>query len=546
MKSPQDMRIIQIDITNACFHRCSNCTRFCGHHKKPFFMDFETFKRAVDSFEGYRGTVGIMGGEPTLHPQFSRFLEYLNEHKYYPKSENLLVRPAKKFMKVIAQMEQNSTFINREHGIERNCVLGYGLWSALSDKYREYYELIQDTFNFQALNDHTNIMYHAPIMIRRKDMNIPDDKWLEIRDNCWAQKEWSATITPKGAFFCEIAGALDMLFDGPGGWEIEPGWWKRTPEQFGEQLKWCELCGIALNTFTRDANEEMDDMSPWWHDKLKELGSPKIENGMANILEISGEGTILEKSKFGVKPVRKQCYLDGYFARFNEKNDWLNPKGFIKCKLHKEDKIGEKITRAISQAKKGEFIVLMTEAAELKDSFEDYLKQYVLNPGSILFTDDGYDLQEELGNGILAVFSPEANAIKRATYPALRDIKKLAELVEFYEKNKQIPLIKKNFDSSEYKIEKNVRYALYGAGQSVKNIYDSFVKEQIKFICDSDCNKWGTDFLGYQIVSPEELWNRRQEFDKVFVSSIYFYEIKTYLMELGFKEEQIVTSLMIV
>ena len=52
MKSPQDMRIIQIDITNACFHRCSNCTRFCGHHKKPFFMDFETFKRAVDSFEG--------------------------------------------------------------------------------------------------------------------------------------------------------------------------------------------------------------------------------------------------------------------------------------------------------------------------------------------------------------------------------------------------------------------------------------------------------------------------------------------------------------
>ena len=71
------------------------------------------------------------------------------------------------------------------------------------------------------------------------------------------------------------------------------------------------------------------------------------------------------------------------------------------------------------------------------------------------------------------------------------------------------------------------------------------MKEQIKFICDSDCNKWGNDFLGYQIVSPEELWARRQEFDKIFVSSIYFYEIKTYLMELGFKEEQIVTSLMI-
>ena len=44
MKSPKDMKIIQIDITNACINRCSNCTRFCGHHTRPFFMDFETFK----------------------------------------------------------------------------------------------------------------------------------------------------------------------------------------------------------------------------------------------------------------------------------------------------------------------------------------------------------------------------------------------------------------------------------------------------------------------------------------------------------------------
>ena len=42
MKSPQDMKIIQIDITNACTFNCSNCTRFCGQHPKPFFMDFET------------------------------------------------------------------------------------------------------------------------------------------------------------------------------------------------------------------------------------------------------------------------------------------------------------------------------------------------------------------------------------------------------------------------------------------------------------------------------------------------------------------------
>ena len=51
MKSPQDMQFIQIDITNACNLRCSNCTRFCGNHKSPFVMDMETFRRAVDSHE---------------------------------------------------------------------------------------------------------------------------------------------------------------------------------------------------------------------------------------------------------------------------------------------------------------------------------------------------------------------------------------------------------------------------------------------------------------------------------------------------------------
>ena len=62
MRSPAEMRTIQIELTNACPHLCSNCTRHCGHHRKPFFMDLETFRRAVDSLAGFSGIVGIMGG----------------------------------------------------------------------------------------------------------------------------------------------------------------------------------------------------------------------------------------------------------------------------------------------------------------------------------------------------------------------------------------------------------------------------------------------------------------------------------------------------
>ena len=84
--------------------------------------------------------------------------------------------------------------------------------------------------------------------------------------------------SPKGAFFCEIAGSLDMLFDGPGGWPIEPGWWKRTPADFGDQLKWCEMCSVALKVPTMDANEETDIVSPWMLKELKQINGPKIRN----------------------------------------------------------------------------------------------------------------------------------------------------------------------------------------------------------------------------------------------------------------------------
>ena len=38
MRQIRDMSIIEIDITNVCEKRCSNCTRFCGHHKKKLFL----------------------------------------------------------------------------------------------------------------------------------------------------------------------------------------------------------------------------------------------------------------------------------------------------------------------------------------------------------------------------------------------------------------------------------------------------------------------------------------------------------------------------
>lgn len=271
MKSPADMKIIQIEITNACPKRCSNCTRFCGHHTEPFFMDFETFKRAVDSMKGFEGIVGIMGGEPTIHPEFERFVRYYRENIGYDDFSTACYEPTSNFINHILANAYHTGYSNQR-----------GLWTSVGPKYYEHFELIQDTFGYQLVNDHSNASMHTTLMATRKELGIPDEKWVKLRDNCWVQNLWSASITPKGAFFCEVAAAMDATLGGPGGWKIEPGWWKRKPADFADQLHWCELCSAALPMAARDARGEVDDVSPVWKEKLVQIESPKLKKGLAH------------------------------------------------------------------------------------------------------------------------------------------------------------------------------------------------------------------------------------------------------------------------
>ena len=89
MRSPKEHIVVLIELTNSCQHSCSNCTRLCGNHKKNFFMDFETFKRAVNSLKDFDGQVGIIGGEPLLHPEFNHYTKYLQENTNFPKMDFL-------------------------------------------------------------------------------------------------------------------------------------------------------------------------------------------------------------------------------------------------------------------------------------------------------------------------------------------------------------------------------------------------------------------------------------------------------------------------
>jgi len=508
-------------------------------------MDFDTFKRAVDSLDGYQGIRSIMGGEPTLHPEFERFARYLGSK--FPQRENPYVYPQKDFIRQVHRVELDN-FVMIDDGVERIDVVGPGMFSNMGASYKKNYEVISDVMPFQGLNDHLNPIYHQTALITRKELGIPDDKWIEIRDNCWLQNEWSAGITPKGCFFCEVAGVLDMLLDGPGGWPIEPGWWKRTPDQFEDQLHWCEICGFALDTFTRDSAEEVDDMSQEWYERLLALKSPKLNSGRYNVIKIEN-GVISEESKKENKHFSAAMpYIEHYEDRFNKLNSVLFTHEFENMVLDDGEDFGVQLNKGICRAK--EWIVVHSSNVILSDGFSEDVGEYVLNPGTMHYIDLSKSSDERfvknaggIDHGYAALFSKHAISLREFGFDRIAHITSIKELVDAWQQNKIVEL-SNAFDESSKRLSicDGKRYAIWGTGSAGSAAVDVIKKNGGKVVlaADKDDARWGKDFYGVTIISPEKLAEKKEEFD-VLICANYtrFPEIKKEALVLGVPEEKV-------
>lgn len=289
MRPLVDMDTIQIEITNQCHKRCSNCTRLCGHHPNPYFMDFDYFKKAVDSMVDYPKMTGIMGGEPLLHPDFEKMCEYLHS-KIDPE----------------------------------RC----GLWTCFPSGKEDYREVITKTFGHVFLNDQSRTdILHGPILVASEEIKELDEeeKWYLI-NKCWVQEYWSASITPHGAFFCEIAAALSTLLDSGKpiqAWDVEKDWWQKIPKDYKEQMeKYCIKCGAAMPLEKRYSIDGRDDISPAMLEKLKNI-SPKIKSGkyVEHNLKLSNDNRQTATYKeFSYRNEIASRY--GMFLTINNKGFW--------------------------------------------------------------------------------------------------------------------------------------------------------------------------------------------------------------------------------
>ncbi len=600
MRSPEDMRCIQIDITNACIHNCSNCTRLCGHHKKPYFMSWDTFKRAVDSLEGFEGEIGIMGGEPTLHPEFERFAEYLNSKYENPKKDNYFIRPTKHFMRDRKLEERNLTYTYKEKNGLGQRIKGPALWSSLASNYYKYYETIQDIFRYQCVNDHITPCFHQPILVSRRDMGISDKEWKTLRDNCWMQNVWSASITPKGCFFCEVAGALDMLFDGNGGWPIEKDWWKRRPEDFTEQLHWCEFCGVALNTRSRNANDGIDDVSESMIRELEKIKSPGFRKGRVHLYT-------KEELPEDARENRKYEYHDNNMNRVSNYNHTIYCEYFPIILMSGEEDTAQDIEKAIthniSQTKKmivfvnekveeairvyverlscqTEIIVMqdegnygrnlnkahkltdglhpnviLTSGTRLEKNFGEELKQYVINPGTYHYLDNHEGkcslVQFEKTNRkeLFILYSPHSKALRRAGYDGIARCTDSREFSDLWDDSKKVifdnELLEGRTPANTIEYETGCKYVIFGTGTYGKKAFEDIKKmgAEVVFCCDSSPDKQGCSFYEVPVYGPKHLQEDRGSFDKVVIAALAYHDIREKILENGVTDKDIVAPI---
>jgi hypothetical protein len=119
---------------------------------------------------------------------------------------------------------------------------------------------------------------------------------------------------------------MSILYEEGRGWEVEPGWWWRTPKDFTDQIeKWCPRCGVALPFERRLSLDGRDDISPGHLEQLERVGSKKVMNGKY----------VRHNLQFCAAPKQMAAYKDldwrnkvsrryGIFQSVNEKN-FLTP-----------------------------------------------------------------------------------------------------------------------------------------------------------------------------------------------------------------------------
>ncbi len=175
---------IEIDITYECNLKCLGCNRSCTQAPTKESIKVSDIKKFItasinDNKQWQR--INILGGEPTLHPNFKEIIDLIyNEYilKYSPNT----------ILKIVSNgfEEQSRLLCDEIRKRYKNVCIGYSSYK--TNRVVEY---------FSPFND-------API----DDENF---KNANYHKGCWVTSYCGIGLNSKGYYVCAVAGGIDRL-----------------------------------------------------------------------------------------------------------------------------------------------------------------------------------------------------------------------------------------------------------------------------------------------------------------------------------------------
>jgi hypothetical protein len=200
-------RFIEIDLTYRCNLRCRNCNRSCT--QAPSRKDISPGRIAAFIRESRAQgrsweRIRLLGGEPTLHPQWATIIEMLREYRS---------RQDPKPRIVVCTIGSGARVRRRLKGLPRDI--------EIKNTWKSERQRLFRPFNV------------APV-------DRPAYRWVDYTCGCRILEDCGLGLTPQGYYPCAVAGAIDRVFGfGRGRLELPmPG------ENMRDDLgMFCRLCG---------------------------------------------------------------------------------------------------------------------------------------------------------------------------------------------------------------------------------------------------------------------------------------------------------------
>jgi hypothetical protein len=246
MRTPSEMGIICIDITNKCDLACSNCTRLLVNQDALWEMSLENFRLACKSLKDFPGVIAVIGGNPCMHSKFKEISEIFCDEIKDRRRRGVWTNNAFKHGQILE--ERFGHFNLNPHNMERGVKSLLPIHNAVSKQFNSGY--------------YNSPSEHAPLLTAVQDLFDGHDMWKKIA-KCDINKNWSAAIVENQgklrAYFCEVAASFDLARNEDNGMPVFDGWWKEQIESFGNQInKICPGCGAPAKLKGESDLNEVD------------------------------------------------------------------------------------------------------------------------------------------------------------------------------------------------------------------------------------------------------------------------------------------------